>query len=180
MHSSIQDKCPLFLNNAKKISKGTLKMVKLKLFNKRNATHLRRRNFQVAEEIKKKQKKNPLKGKTRTWTCPDLTDYNDWLVSAWLFQTPELQSVMQFNVCTVLNDKSNIQSISILNDACGSQKIKKTSIKKKTFLQFKYRPSGVLMHCYLCFFYSLYHRKPPTSISNRTFYFAFVCSSKHD
>lgn len=32
-------------------------MVKLKLFNKRNATHLRRRNFQVAEEIKKIKKK---------------------------------------------------------------------------------------------------------------------------
>lgn len=143
MHSSTQDKTPLFLNNAKKkISKGTLKMVKLKLFNKRNATHLRRRNFQVAEEIKK------LKGKARTWTCPDLTDYNDWLVSARLFQTPELQSVMQFNVCTVLNDKSNIQSISILNDACGTQKIKRLS---SDVIQFKYRPCGVLMHCYLCY-----------------------------
>lgn len=92
-------------------------MVKLELFNKRNATHLRRRNFQVAEEITKNTHKK---------TCPDLTDYNDWLVNARLFQTPELQSVMQFNVCTVWNDKSNIQSISILTDAFCNKKNKQT------------------------------------------------------
>lgn len=38
---------------------------------------------------------------------------------------------MQFNVCTVWNDKSNIQSISILTDAFANAKNKKTFMKKK-------------------------------------------------